>query len=253
MFSRQSLEALSDIVSDDYFGPLLHTLVLGTDHLTTVLPFEDPVPSQMQMKAHDPWHEPEIDTANYRTYLNEQKTILGSGGLAVAYLSSIFSNAKNCKTLVINDDHSAWGAASLKRETGIYPTRNLDLTESQDFIASAFPAILIALTASGLQIETFQVYAGCVRVPINPGLLAPCPPIQLSPLPFSTSLVSLALAMDSGYNYALPRTLPSTLTQFIHRFPYLTKLELAFEPAVKSKAFRKISQALCLPYLQLSP
>ncbi|RAL04903.1 uncharacterized protein BO80DRAFT_346632, partial [Aspergillus ibericus CBS 121593] len=170
-----------------------------------------------------------VDTTKYRTYLADQNNLLSSG-LAVAYLSSIFSKAKNCKTLIIDDDHRAWGANFLKRETGVYPTTTLDSLESQDFIASAFQTILIALTASGLRIETFQVYAGCVTVPINPEILSPCPVLWLSPLPFATSLTNLALAVDSGDNYALDsETWPSTLTQFIHCFPRLEKLELTFE------------------------
>ncbi|OJJ65722.1 hypothetical protein ASPBRDRAFT_49543 [Aspergillus brasiliensis CBS 101740] len=229
MFSRQSLEALSDILSDDYFGPLLHTLVLGTDHLTTDLPLEDPVPFEMQMEAPAPCEEPNIDTTKYRTYLADQNNLLSSG-LAVAYLSSIFSKAKNCKTLIIDDDHRAWGANFLKRETGVYPTTTLNSLESQDFIACAFQTILIELTASGLRIETFQVYAGCVTVPINPEILSPCPVLQLSPLPFATSRTNLALAVDSGDNYSLDSE--------------------TFESRVESRSFHKISQALSLPCLQ---
>lgn len=250
MFSRHSLEVLSSIVSDDCFGPLLRTLVLGTDHLTTDPPLEDPMPFEMQMQAPAICERPNINTTEYRTYLADQNNILSSG-LAVAYLSSIFSKAKNCKTLIIDDDHRAWGAGFLKRETGVYPTTSLDLLDSQDFMASAFQTILIALTASGLRIETFQVYAGSVTVPINPEILSLCPVLQLSPLPFSTSLTSLALAVDSEDKYCLDSgTWPSTLTQFIHRFPRLKELELTFESRVESKTFHKISQALSLPCLQ---
>jgi hypothetical protein len=134
MVSRHSLKGLADIVSDDVLGRTLQTLVIGVDHQTAVPPLKDPLPYNLWLRT-GVGEKVNLNKNNYDRYFTDQNTILSSG-LAATYLATVFSKAVNCKTLIIDDRCRAWGAEFLKRETGVYPTTDMDVFrfDSYEFI-----------------------------------------------------------------------------------------------------------------------
>lgn len=250
MLSRHSLKTLGDIVSDDVFGPTLQTLVIGIDHLTDDPPLEDPLPFELWLDTRV-GEKVNVNKSNYDWYLTDQNSILGSG-LATAYLTSIFSKATNCNTLIIDDYYRAWGAGFLKRETGVYPTTDIGTYrfDSHEFLEKALGAIFIALTASGIHLQTLEISMGCGRIPISPEMLA-FPQLQPLDFPCSSTLTQLELHIEPGHEYVLDRaSWLVTLNKFINHFEHVETLSLSFESAVEFKSFHEISRVLYLPHLQ---
>jgi len=249
MFSRHSLEVLQKIVSDDALSITLHELVIGIDHLTDEPPLEDPLPFQLWVEDSSMRTNLDVNRSSYNQYLADQNNLLDSG-LGAAYLTGILSKTKNCKALTIDNDHRSWGAGFLKRQTGVYPTTDLNWRDSQEFIAKAVEAVFVALTASGVQLQALEIYTSPDMPPISPEALA-LPWLQPLELPFSASLISLVLAIETGDVYDLePRAWPKIVTRFILHFPSLETLGLFFEPRIEPECFHAISQALYIPRLR---
>lgn len=104
------------------------------------------------------------------------------------------------------------------------------------------------LVWKSLQLRVLGVYPSAVTTPISPEVLA----LHRQPLklPFSTNLISLVLAIETGYVYIFDsETWPKTVTSFILQFPSPEMFEFVFEPWIKSECFRAIRQALSLSHI----
>jgi hypothetical protein len=187
-----------------------------------------------------------VDEQKYEQQWNDQ-LYLGESGLDTAYLTHIFLNATNCKTVLISDSYRPWGAGFLKRETGVYPKSDIEHPDSRRFVRRALRVIFAAVTASGIPLEAFELRVGYGRETVSPDMLT-LPEVCSNRLPFSTTLTILFLTINHETN-GEPDVWARDLTNFIMLFPQLEQLVLDFDSRTDPQAIRAVSKILCLQHL----
>jgi hypothetical protein len=199
MLDRQSLHNLLEVSAHPVFGPSLHTLEICVDHLTEDPPFYHPgtwiSPGDWALGAESDV-EAVVNEEAYKRCLEDQKR-LGECGLDTAYLTRALINLSNCKTVCVNDTHRPWGAASQKRQTGVFPTSSIGHVESVDYVKRTVKVVLAAIIASQVSLDLLDISPGFNREAMSPEMLPLWPDISLGqPLSQLIPVTSLFLMIN---------------------------------------------------------
>jgi len=253
VLDRYSLNNLVEVSGHPVFGPSLHTLEIGVDHLTENPPlyhpgtWDDPGPLPYYDENHE---QAAVDTEAYKRYLADQKYMVESG-LDTAYLTRALINLSNCKVVRINDTNRTWGAASQKRHTGVFPTTSMDFSESIDYLKRLVRVVLAAIMASQVSLDLLEISPGFNREAMGPQMLPARPDLCISQsLSQLTPLTSLSLMIDPGIR-SDAESWTRKLLQFIELFPALPELSLGFYPHDEEGRLSALSTSLRLQYLQV--
>lgn len=245
MLSRDSLENLIEVSNHTVFGPSVRTLEICTDHLTIEPPAIDP----------GDWAHPfggdfvDVDEREYKRHVDDQN-YLRESGLDTAYLTQALAHLPNCRTITIDDERRPWGAASIKRQMGAFPTSSIDLEESARFVKRALRVILTAVVASRLPLEALNICPGFNREAIGPDMLA-LPELCSNQLRSClTSLDALDIMLNPNASGSLDDWRRG-LVNFVMLFPDLGRFRLSFYTRDEEQRFRTISESLRLQRLRV--
>lgn len=180
-------------------------------------------------------------------YIDEHKNCR-LAGLDIAYLTRIFRNATNCRSIFVDDRERPLGAAAIKRNTGSFPSSSRESDYSKNYLRESTLSVLAAVTASETPIATFGIKNGNKRVHVHPNMLL-LPVFCLHPVTWIATLTSLQLILDPGYE-DVPHMWSKPLGEFINLFPQLVDLDLYFDTRVEQPSFNALSQIIHLPRLQ---
>ncbi|KAH8595094.1 hypothetical protein B0O99DRAFT_512714 [Bisporella sp. PMI_857] len=253
MLDRQSLHNLLEVSAHPVFGPALHTLEICVDHLTEDPPSYHPgtwdSPGNWQFGAESS-AEAVVNKEAYKRCLEDQKH-LGECGLDTVYLMRALINLSNCKTVCINDTNRPWGAASQKRQTGVFPTSSMGHVESIDYIKRTVRVVLTAIMASQVSLDLLEISPGFNREAISPEMLPLWPDICLGePLSQLTLVTSLAL-MINPETHLRSNEWTQDLLNFIGLFPALKEFSLYFYGHDEDGRLGTLSTSLRLPSLRV--
>lgn len=195
MLSQHSLMNLLHISHHPIFSRSIRSVIITTNHLTPDGLSDDPYlpTSWTERNSHIPVT---INKKSYFEYYIRQNSFRQSG-LDTTYLSEILANAIHCRALVLSGRDQPWGAAFLKRKTGVYPTSSVEQEYSKIYTQQLAHVIIAAATASGVSIETFELNAGLGRAAMNRSVLK-FPELHQTRLPWAATLISLQLLMSPG-------------------------------------------------------
>ncbi|CAG8899404.1 unnamed protein product [Penicillium egyptiacum] len=245
LLSRFSLMALLDISRHPLFGLSLQTVVISADHLIPDRLRDDP-------RSLPCWNwgdnsSSTIDKRGYQKHLDEQNYFRFTG-LDTTYLTQILRNARNCRDICLDDQDRPWGAAAIKRDTGLYPSSNSESDYSKIYFKRAVHVVIAAMTASEVPITTLAINNGIERVHVHPNMLA-FPVSHLDRVPWVNTIITLGLTLVPSDGVA-PRAWSEPLADFIMRFQQLECLDLYFDTRLEQAAFSTLSQNLELPHLR---
>ncbi|CAI7667898.1 unnamed protein product [Penicillium crustosum] len=196
----------------------------------------------------DPHSRGAKEREEYEKRIDEQN-YLRLTGLDTAYLTRVFRHATNCRSVFLDDRHQPWGAAIIKRETGLYPSSCIESDYSESYLKKAVHAVLAAMTASEVPITTFAINNGNERLHVHPKMLLP-PAFYLDHVPWVATLSMLQLVLNPGYE-DVPQVWSKPLGEFIMLFPKLECLDLYFDTRVEQPNFNALAQAIHLPRLRI--
>ena len=252
MLNRQSLHNLLEVSTHSVFGPALHTLEICVDHLSADPPSYHPSawdrPGKWRVGIES-GVEAVVNEEAYKHCFEDQQS-LRDGGLDSAYLTRALINLSNCKTVSINDTNQPWGAASQKRQTGVFPMTSMGHVESVEFIKRTVQVVLTAIMASQVSLDLLEIFPGFNREAMSPEMLPLWSEISLSqPLSKLTLVTSLVLMIN-------PETSSSSnawaqdLLSFIRLFPALKEFSLYFYGRDENGRLGSLSNSLQLPSLR---
>jgi hypothetical protein len=141
------------------------------------------------------------------------------------------------------------GGLPTSRETGCYPSLNINNKYSAAFFKQIVHVLIAAMTASRIPILDLAINTHIERIHVQPNILlfpTPC----LNHAPWVTTLATLQLTVDPGYGQE-PTAWSKPLAGFIMRFPQLDCLDLYFNTHVEQPAFHALSELLSLPRLRV--
>ncbi len=253
MLNRYSLYNLLEISFHPIFGPALQTLEICVDHLTEEPPSYHPgtwdKPGDWELGAESNI-EAAVDEEAYERCLQDQKR-LGHNGLDTISLTRALVNLLNCKTVCINDMNRPWGAASQKRQTGIFPTTSMRRVESIDYIKHTVRVVLTAIISSQVSLDHLDISPGFNREPMSPEMLPLWSDIGISQsLSQLTLVTSLNIMIDPKSNKKA-NVWAEDLSNFVGLFPALKQLSLDFDPCIEDGGLRTLSTSLILPSLRV--
>lgn len=186
----------------------------------------------------------------YKRYLEDQK-YLGECGLDTAYLTRALINLSNCRTVYINDTNQPWGAASQKRQTGVFPTSSMGHVENVDSIKRTVGVVLTAIMASQVSLDLLEISPDFNREAVSPEMLPLWSDISLSqPLSKLTLVTSLTL-MINPETRSNSNAWTQNLLNFIGLFPALEELLLYFYLCDESSRISALSTSLQLQFLRV--
>ncbi|KAJ6117893.1 hypothetical protein N7523_005764 [Penicillium sp. IBT 18751x] len=246
LLDQHSLSTLLQISSDSRLGPEIRKVVISPDHFVPN-PVSDetfPPPYWMMWTSNSPGP---VEKKGYEKYVDEQEYTRETG-LDIAYLTQIVKNANNCQAIMLDDQNRPWGAATVNRNTGHFPTSSINWDYSRKFLKRAIHVIIAALTAGEAQTTSLELCTGLERPHVHPSMLV-FPPFYLDHVPWVVTLTSLRLTMDPDYGEN-PDHWAKLLADFVMRFPNLDTLDLYFDTRVDKSGFHALSQILNIPHLQ---
>ncbi|EXK76842.1 hypothetical protein FOQG_18427 [Fusarium oxysporum f. sp. raphani 54005] len=285
MLERESLNTLIRISEHPLLGPEVRTLGLCTERLpepdesvngsrsfwNTLA--EDSDSDQLDFwpgGETDVWFEDDDDddilnssyAAICRRYFDDQESFIS--GPDVDALTRAMSCLCNCRTLVLTDAHTPWGAMRLEREVGeLERGLTYDEFDDQPFVKHVLNAMLTAAKASEIPVEELCIYLGHpdepkATFPIGFRLLD-SPPEHMRKRGSEgglTSLTTLRLLASPtiGRTWGGDDPAPSWIhncRRFIGFFPSLSHFSLAFEDEFDDHtAFPGLSSALSIVQLR---
>ncbi|KAF2999992.1 hypothetical protein E8E15_000391 [Penicillium rubens] len=188
-----------------------------------------------------------IDRRQYKKHLNEQNYFRFTG-LDTTLLTQVLKNARNCRDIRLDDQDRPWGAAAIRRNTGLYPSSNAESDYSKFYFKSAVHVVIAAMTASEVPIATLAINNGIERLHLHPSMLT-FPASHLDHVQWVNTITTLELTLDPGDGVA-PQAWSKPLADFIMLFQQLECLDLYFDTRVEQSAFSALSQILELPHLR---
>ncbi|KAJ6021272.1 hypothetical protein N7540_006776 [Penicillium herquei] len=249
LLSPEGLMTLLDVSCHPDFGPFIKSIYISPDHL---------VPDYLCLDAVCPDLIPRPIWCSYpqgmttetgcEDYLISQENFQKMGWEAIS-LARTLRKARNCHTVGLNGWEKPWGAGIAKRETGFFPTSNINWDESKSFIRRAIHVIIGALAASEAQITTLDFCTVEERIHMHPNMLDLPAFCFDKALPWIASLKTLNLAVDSSYDED-PALWAKSLSNFIMRFPRLGSLDLYFDSSLEQAGFFALKQILAVPGIQ---
>jgi hypothetical protein len=245
LLSRTSLLALLDISRHPFFGPSIEIVVISPDHLRP-----DRLHNELHCSPYWDWLPDSQSAKERREYQKriDEQNFFRLTGLDTAYLTRIFRNATNCRSVFVDDRDRPWGAAITKRETGFYPSSSIESDYSKSYLRKTVLTVLAAMSASEVPITTFGINNGNERIHVQPRMLL-LPASCLYHVPWVTTLTKLQLILDPGYE-DVPQIWSKPLGEFIMLFPQLDCLDLYFDTRVEQPSFNALSQIIHLPRLR---
>ncbi|CRG91091.1 hypothetical protein PISL3812_08139 [Talaromyces islandicus] len=238
MLSRHSLENLQQVTSHPAFGRSLRQLIITPHHLSV----HHRLSSQIL-------EETQINEEGYKKFWAEQN-YLKSSGFYVASLAIALSQARNCKTIGIEDnwDHHPWGLGVLKEHIGVDPASTFESDESLEFLAQIIHVVFSAVIASRTALQGFHFNVGLSSIPPNPSMLR-IPTSVVDNTAFPSMLRTLGLLL------ALPDTDATTwaidLGRFIMNFDQLYNLELMFYARLEPQYLKGLHEIIHLEKLRV--
>lgn len=260
MLEQESLNTLIRISEHPSLGPNVRTLGLCTEHLPEP---DEPLEWSRSLWSTlvgdsdsddldfwpggdaGMWPEDDDDFLNQsdavicRRYFDDQESFLS--GPDVEALTRAMGRLYNCKTLVLTDAHTPWGAMRLEREAGeLDRGLTYDDVDDESFVKHVLDVMLTAAKASNLPVEELCIELGqegelASGEPVSFHLLDSPPEHMRQPgsechLTSLTTLKLLANPMlkdKSGENELAPDW-AQNLARFIGLFPQLSHFSLAF-------------------------
>lgn len=268
---RHSLEALIDIARHPVFGPTVHTLDVSIAYITDdpdvwgselrYYPEEDEVETDEEPRPEDPGSSPGslqsedsraigatppperalVNTDAYNRYRNDQK-YMAECGMDTAYLTLALAALPNCKTIVLSAWGRPWGARSLAKQIGLWPSTDPDTIDRGDSARHALQVLLAATVASGISLEKLDILfippdSSVSRYDFVPELAAQ----QIHTRLIDLKTLCLIISSDS---YHISNSSPGSLMQFLGLFPTVELLELRMGGRNKADFFTMVAGAL---------
>ncbi|KAK2738279.1 hypothetical protein FQN57_007142 [Myotisia sp. PD_48] len=227
------------------FAPHVRTLEISPYHLR-IDPSDTTTAIVRGRFVSAPTH---INRTEYLNHLQDQSKIR-EFGLDICWLVQALRNLPNCKCVTIYD--SAWdepfGAATIKRQTGVPLTRAVNNDESIKFVERAIWVVLMAISMSESNVDMLGVEYGLAWTPVSPYMLRNsidnANQLRLNfPSINSLSLLFYPDGESSMENWT------KDLIDFVKLFPRIMTFDLAFSHRDEHR-FETISDTLHLQYVQ---
>lgn len=271
--SLASLETLVQISKHNTFGPSVRSLYVSLHHLVPDPQLNYHIQNQLERRyslsegrlreppgqtsdtspkdTRNRSKEARWDTLNeveYNRHLEEQEA-MAKCGLDTAYLTAALARLRNCKTLSLCDDGEAWGRASMRDDTGVWPICDMDDLDSLPIQSRALQAIFAAVCASSLQLTGLSF--SFIDEGINPDMLKLPIFIRNQIMLHFNTLIKLELTVSSEMVNG-SGVWKNNITEFVGLFATLEEFYFASIPRDDSGRFRPIWNGLNMPHLRVA-
>ncbi|SPO05341.1 uncharacterized protein DNG_08028 [Cephalotrichum gorgonifer] len=271
---RHSLESLVDIARHPVLGPAVHTLdvsiarvIESPDAWGPNLQYSYEEEEEEEPRAEGPGSPPASPTQSeedsramrdaatpppdkvervladrdaYIRYRDDQRYV-AECGLDTAYLTLALATMPNCKTLVLSAHDRPWGARTLARRTGLWPTTDIHTTARGNFARHTQQVVLSAAFASGIKLEKLDI----LFMPPDPGSRPSVFVPELAAQHIRSRLINLntlCLTLSRAHN-SYSYNAPGSFTQFLELFPRVECLELCMNSCNDSNLFTTIADS----------
>ncbi|MBE3047178.1 hypothetical protein IMZ48_32575 [Candidatus Bathyarchaeota archaeon] len=154
----------------------------------------------------------------------------------------------NCRTIVLSAWDRPWGARSLAKQMGIWPTADADIIEGGDYARHALQVVLAAAVASRISLEELDILFFPTDSDVSPHEFVS----ELAAQQIHACLVdlnALRLTVCSEYSTLSDGT-AGNLVRFLELFPTVELLELRMGGRNKPALFTAIAGSLHMTALR---